>query len=403
MASKNIMENIVERLDDRAQQITNRAMLAGPSLLTYPEKVDSSRLIMFNSHQNQRVVLNTTELPKVFTNYENIVGENSSYNVRAKSNLKIIKIIHKFNALEESRDIQQAFIFVYDMDNDCYDMIIRNDVEDLTEKYGFQFDCTEINKYKEGDYVEKGATLFRPTSYDEFGNYGFGRNVKAMYLSCDETIEDAIWVSESLSKIMESSEIETVRVPINDNDILLNLFGDEEHYKAFPNIGEKTKNKILCAKRRLNKAQILFDLKSSNMSRILNSDIRTFSEGEVVDIDIYCNVPLEDIPRTDFNEQLIQYIEMTHEFYTQVKEVTRELLDSGIPCSQSIHSWNKRATELTDPDYKIKDEFNSEFGYIVMSFTIKRTVGLFRGQKVTGRLIYLIMPVSYSNIRERTH
>ena len=190
MASKNIMENIVERLDDRAQQITNRAMLAGPSLLTYPEKVDSSRLIMFNSHQNQRVVLNTTELPKVFTNYENIVGENSSYNVRAKSNLKIIKIIHKFNALEESRDIQQAFIFVYDMDNDCYDMIIRNDVEDLTEKYGFQFDCTEINKYKEGDYVEKGATLFRPTSYDEFGNYGFGRNVKAMYLSCDETIED---------------------------------------------------------------------------------------------------------------------------------------------------------------------------------------------------------------------
>ena len=33
---------------------------------------------------------------------------------------------------------------------------------------------------------------------------------------------------------------------------------------------------------------------------------------------------------------------------------------------------------------KIKDEFNSEFGYIVMSFTIKRTVGLFRGQKVTG-------------------
>ena len=117
-----------------------------------------------------------------------------------------------------------------------YDLIYKQDVQNLPEKYGFQFDCTEINKYKEGDYVEKGATLFRPTSYDEFGNYGFGRNVKAMYLSCDETIEDAIWVSESLSKIMESSEIETVRVPINDNDILLNLFGDEEHYKAFPNI-----------------------------------------------------------------------------------------------------------------------------------------------------------------------
>lgn len=377
-------DNTIERLKKREEEISSVVEIGGPSLLTYPERIDSARLVMFNSHLNQRVILNETETPKVFTNFENIIGDNSSFNVRAKTDMEIVKIIHKFPKLENSKDTQQAVIFVYDREKECYDLIVRNDVEDLTERYGFEYDNSGINKYKEGDVIEKGETLFRPTSYDEYGNYGFGINVRAMYLVDDDTLEDAIVVSESLAKRMQSTEVEQVKVTINDNDVLVDLYGDDEHYKAFPDIGESTKDKVLCAKRRVVSSQILFDFKKSNTKKTLANDIRFFIDGVVTDVDIYCNKPLEEIPKASFNNQLLSYIEMTDEFYTQIRDYTRELIDSGVPCSQNIRYWNRRATERTDPERQFKDESGSAFSYITMYFTVKRHKGISRGQKITG-------------------
>lgn len=372
-------DNTIERLKKREDEIESIVEVGGPSLLTYPEKIDSARLIMFNSHANQRVILNDTEMPKVFTNFENIVGNNSSFNVRAKNDMEVVKIIRKFPKLEASKDMQQAVVFVYDKEKELYDVYVRNDVENLTERYGFQYDNTGINGYNEGDTIKKGDTLFRPTSFDEFGNYGYGRNVRSMYLVDDDTLEDAIVVSESLAKSMQSTEVEVVKVTINDNDILLNLYGQDDEYKAFPDIGESTQHKILCAKRRIINSQILFDLKKSNTKRLLANDPRFYIDGVITDVDIYCNKPMDEIIHAEFNNQLISYMEMIDAYYAEIRDFTRELIDSGVPCTQNIRSLNRRATERTDPDRLYKDESGSAFGYITMYFTVKRLKGLAKG------------------------
>ena len=192
---------------------------------------------------------------------------------------------------------------------------------------------------------------------------------------------------------MKSTEVEKVKVPINDNDFLLNLYGDNDTYKSFPDIGEFTNDKILCVKRRIINSQILFDLKSGNTKKQLGSDVAKYVSGQVVDIDIYCNKPLDEIPHTIFNAQLIDYIEMTNAFYTEIKEYTQQLIDTGVPCSQKIKYLHKGATELTDPDYIIKDEGNNEFSNIIIYFTVKREVGLDKGQKLTGRIF-----ISYARL-----
>ena len=69
---------------------------------------------MFNSHMNQRVVLNETESPRVFGNYENIVGEYSSFNHKAKSEMELLNVIYKFPKMKDSLDFQKAYFFVYD-------------------------------------------------------------------------------------------------------------------------------------------------------------------------------------------------------------------------------------------------------------------------------------------------
>lgn len=385
MADNKTKVDVYQQIHDNRDEYIDNPAMGSLMLLTFPQYIDSARGIMFSSHIKQRKVLLNTEFPRVFTNYENMVGEYSSYNVRASHNYRVDKIIRKF-ALdsEEAKKVEPKLVFLYNEDDNSYDVIETHNVENLTEKYGFLYDTSGIDSYGVGDEIPQGTTLIQPTSYDKYGNYGFGQNIRFMYMIDNDTIEDAIVVSRSLADRMKSVEVEEVTVSINDNDFLLNIYGDNDHYKCFPDVGEQTVDKRLCVKRRINNNQILFDFKNSNTKTILSSDLSTYIEGTIVDVDIWCNKPMEEIPDTIFNRQLLHYLEMCNKYYTEIRDYTSQIITSGAKCSQRIKLLHKRATEILDPDYKTKDESNSVFGNIVMVFTVKRETGLAKGQKLTG-------------------
>ena len=118
---------------------------------------------------------------------------------------------------------------------------------------------------------------------------------------------------------MVSKEIETVKVSLNDNDILCNIYGDSEHYKCFPDIGENVKNKIVCAKRRIHNSQVLYDLKKSNLRKInFMNDILFYNDGRLVDIVIYSNKSLDEIDDNVFNAQIKKDLVMQTQFYEKV-------------------------------------------------------------------------------------
>ena len=388
-------------LEEKQQQYEGDNSILGISSLTFPAYIDSSRTIMDVNHQLQRVVVENTEFPYVFTNNENMFGHRSTYNVEAKEDLEVYRIIPKFKKLDIDAKTQPALIIFYNRGKGEYDLIYKQDVQNLPEKYGFQYDHSTLDNLHEGDVLKKGTTLTRPTSYDKFDNYGFGQNVNFMYRIDMFTIEDAIVVSDRFAKSFLSTEVELVKVTINDNNFLGNIYGDDEHYKCFPDIGEDIKDNKLCVWKILNNSQILFDMKNSNTKQSNVSDIDFWNSGTVVDIDIYCNKKRDEIPNTKYNQQILSYIDMDIEFYQEVYATTQKLIDKGENVSMSIKEWNKRAKELLDKDeetgYKIKDENNSVFSNIVIYFLIKRKVGLSRGQKLVGRygnkgVISLIKP-----------
>lgn len=384
---KTDLDETLEKIEEMYKGEDSIFSITATTFLPY---IDSARLIMYSSHFLQRVVLNETEFPKVFTNSENMIGKYSSFDYRAPGKLVVTKIIPKFDGMDPSKG-QPGLMFVYNEDKQEHDVIVRKDVENLTEKYGFMYDNSMIDSIGEGECINKGTSLYRPTSYDRYDNYGFGCNVTYMYSVEDSNIEDAIIISESLSKRMLSTEVELVKVSINDNDILLNLYGTDANYKAFPNIGEKVKNKTLCAKRRINNNHILYDLKRSNIKKVLSSDTISYIDGEIVDVNIFCNKTREEMIDAEFNEQILEYVDMNTRYYEKIRDYTNELLRSGAKCSHNIKIWNKRAKEMTDTDYKIKDEDGSVFSNIVMYFLVKRTVGISVGQKLTGRLILVLL------------
>ena len=339
---------------------------------------------MFTNHLKQFVNLKRSEFPKVYTNYENIVGKNSTSYKRIKHDYVVIDKISKFT--DGVNDDHLYLLFVYDSEKDKYDVFDKKNVENLTERYGFKYNTENMDNRKIGDSINKGEVLYKSTSYDDNMNYCYGINAKFVYLLHNSTIEDAVACSESISRTMVSTEIESVKVSINDNDILCNIYGDINNYKVFPDINEKIKNKILCAKRRIHNDQVLFDLKKSNLRKInYSSDTLSLIEGKIIDINIYCNRPLNEIDENDFNKQILKYHKMHLNYYERVYKTCKKIMDSGSKYSRDISFYMKKAKNILDDKYKWREGDNSVFSNMVIEFLVERDSYLSVGQKITGR------------------
>lgn len=357
--------------------------ILGAGLLTLSQYISAAREIMFQNHLSHFVVLLNPEFPRLFTNYENIFGKLSSSIHKAKDDVVVHKIIPKFEW-----DPQHIYtIFFYDEKKNKYSCMTKKISEELTEKFGYTFNNSMLDSLEEGDSVKEGVTLYKSSSYDEYDNYCYGCNARILYLIDNRTIEDAVVVSESFAKRMSSKEVETIKITINDNDLLLNLYGDNEHHKGFPDIGEKIVSKVICAKRRIDNNQILYDLKNSNLNKYnpLN-DTGFFSKCDrVIDINIYCNQKLEDIPRVSSNEQLIKYLENQRRYWQEIYDTCKEIQESGADYDKySVGFMYGRAKNYLNPNYKWKDN-DSVFSNMIIEISADVDVPLNIGYKITGR------------------
>ena len=212
MANQNIKLNqntakLKQRLEEMDEQFYGKDDIFGMTLLTNPGYISSARNIMFTNHLKQLLNLLNPDFPRVFTNYENIVGENSTGIQRARHNWVVEDKIYKF---EENNHLYM--LFVYDPDEDYYDVIQKKNVENLTEKFGFSYNNEFMDKLEVGDRVDKGEVMYKSTSYDEDNNYCYGKNATFMYLMDNDTIEDAVKVRKSFADELLNTEVETVQI-----------------------------------------------------------------------------------------------------------------------------------------------------------------------------------------------
>lgn len=382
--------NLWQQLTAYNDKYKNDDVVLGKEMLGFPRKTDSAREIMYIHHLDQRVNVKNVEKPRIYTGYEDMVGDNSSYIHRVKKDCEIDKILYKF-VNEDGTPRPPMLVFLHYLDDDSYDVEEINPVEDMAEKYGFSYDNSKALQLKEGQVMNKGDIINAPFCHDAFGNYGFGKNYTVMLQISDNIIEDGIEVSDEVAsdvtsdKFFGSDEVYTVKVSLNDNAILINTYGDENTWKCFPDIGEHTVGNQVCTQRTINKSQILFDMKSSNTRRRLSSDAPAFISGEVVDISVYCNKTRDEIPNTTFNEQILKYYDIMYEYNKKIYEYTKELIDSGCKVSQNIKIINKDVHDYIDDDVKYKDDNDRVFSYMEIYFTIKKEIGVSKGQKITGR------------------
>ena len=375
--------NLKKGLAEAEKKYKGQDDLFGMTALTNPGYISGSRSIMFTNHLKQFLNLLNPDYPLVNTNYENLVGENNTTIKKATRNWVVDDKIEKFS----DGEFTNYMLILYDPDKDYYHVVQKKHVENLTEKFGFKYNNEALDKLEVGDEVNKGDVLIKSSAYDEDNNYCYGKNVTFMYLIDSDTIEDAIKVSESVANELLSTEVETVTVSLNDNDILCNIYGDDDEYKAFPDIGEHVKDKIVCCKRRINNYQILYDFKKSNLKKInYSNDVLAICDGVVSDINIYCNKNLDEIPDNQMYRQILDYHKNELRYYEEIYKKCGDIIESGSKYSRDLDYAYKRAKQILDEHYKWgRGTDDSVFNNIVIQFEIIRSVKLEVGGKITGR------------------
>lgn len=362
----------------------NTEKLLGKNILTLANMLNSSRALMWSSQTDQITNLENPESPRIFTGHERLVGKYSSAYYETKDNIEIVAKINKF------KNVKDDYVYIlvtYDKKKKMYDIIERVPGERKTETYGYKFNNSFIDSLKPGDDVDKHSVLYKSTSFDDNMNYRYGVNATTLFITDHNVIEDPILVSKSFAKKLISIEYDEIKMSVNDNDLFLNYYGDINHYKCFPDVGEKVKDSIVGIKRRINYAESLYSLK--NMSKVLNSDTIYYApyaiEDTIVDIDIYCNKAIEDIPNHPFNQQLIKYIKMQEEYHEEIVEVLGEIIESGAKYSDNLGEIYIRSKRILEPDRKWQDHNKRVFNNMVINVTVEKRIPVDVGSKLCGR------------------
>ena len=373
--------SLTEELRKADESLQGSPSLLGMTMLTYPNYINSMRSTMFTSHLKQFLNLLQPEFPLVFTNNENLVGKYSSGYKKAKNKLRVFRKIAKFEDIVDAPRIYKLFVF--DEETLTYDVIERKVCEDLTENFGFDYINDVIDTFKEGDEISKDTVMYRSSSYDEDMNYGYGRNVTVAYTLDPFTSEDAAVASRSLTQEFASIETETLKIGLNGNDFLLNLYGDKKNYKVLPDIGEMVSDRLCVVRRQFNN-QLLFDFKDSSLREIHEGDSIYYVDKnvEVIDYTIYNNN--DDDVDNPFYDQINKYLRAQEKYYNDIIDTCEEIIRSGYEYSREIDYLYKRAQEMVDREKKWR-EGDSTFSNMEIEVCIRRTVPLAKGCKVTGR------------------
>lgn len=370
------MKNVRTITDLENIDIDGDLILGSAILQPFANMTNSNRGNMWTSHFPQIPVLKEAEIPLVSTRYENQVGKYSSgYKEADKDGTVVAKFVrNKYNT-----------ILVVQNDDETFGIYRFKECHNKTESYGYKFNNYGAELDIE-DRVEEGDILYANTSYDEYMNFMYGRNLRAVFFANrDMTHEDPSLITRSAAEKFLAYGVSELYINVNTNDILLNLYGDDKEYKCFPDIGEDIKNQQLCIRRRIDYANSLIDLR--DLTKFKNGDVTYFRNGKVVDIQIYCNNDIEKLRKFPYRNQIVKYIDEDMAFCEEVVDTLHDLVegeDNYLCTDELIQFYNDCKMKLDKNVYYMLE--NTRFDELVIKFTILEEKHVVKGSKMTGRV-----------------
>lgn len=217
-------------------------LLSFHALNPFGPNCSSARLYMMSSHISQSLPIYGGEEKIIQSGLEKQFGQNTFFKKVEKEDFKVIKVIPRYRGISGdsvSRRVYYSIIGQY-VESGEYDVLEIPYYNQVHIEFGFQYKWDEdlLEKLQPGMIIQKDTILADSPLVEENSGYKLGVNANLCLVTLPETAEDGMIISESLSKKMTYDVYETRHVEFGADNFPLNIYGDENNYKPFPEIGE---------------------------------------------------------------------------------------------------------------------------------------------------------------------
>jgi len=280
----------------------------------------SPRGLMMSSHVAQLVVLNKPEKNIIQTTLDRDLAK---YVISAKfmHDVEIVDVIKRYNGWTgEASNVEYSIIYRR-LDDGKYDIMNIKKYNKFHTHFGFEYKfLIDPDTMYPGQVFKKDTYVaVPPTILNEDMDYGIGLNANVAMITLPEVAEDGVIVSKSFCERMKFKIFETRVLHVNPNEILLNLYGDGDNYKPFPEIGEHVADHgILMATRKVDDEVMLGLLTTKELQRVNPIfDKAVYADGKVIDIKVYKNRKNKMIAKEP-DEFIERYVIGLEDFYRRM-------------------------------------------------------------------------------------
>ena len=337
-------------------------LLAQSALQPWDGANSSGRKYMFSGHISQSLAIAEPTEVRTQTGMERQYGKYTC-NIKMPEDGRIIKILDMYPHIPGVNDIDYSPLSLVLYENElgsisCFEL---QDYHYNYFYYGFKYNSLPgLAELREGNYVAKDTIFKDSTAISENGAYSYGRECNVAFMSRGGTAEDGFIISADVLPKFGYRTYERRTVSWGKDKLPINLYGDENHYKPFPDIGEYVHphdqhKGLLMALRRYDEDLAVID---QNKTSVQYPDIMfdeciyaTGAGGKVVDIRINHDAfSVQGGCDEEMSTQPMKYDKARRMFYTSlISEYNRLRKERGadLHISQQLHRWLVEAYAVT--------------------------------------------------------
>lgn len=275
--------------------------------------ISSQRLNMFTTMASQALIVDGAEFPIVASGFEHEYLKYTLNPTRFDQDSVILKIIPAYrpNLINDPIKFCPRYYVIYlGLEDNKLHAMYAACYNKGTNGFGWR-NWYNKNLFREDTNVYKGETLTHSNAV-QGEKYCSGLNAFTLYATLPGTVEDAVIVSESFVQRAVSTGYKDIIVDIHKDMVPINLYGDKDHFKFMPDIGEKVMDGgFVCAFRKVDAHTFYTDMTEQALNTLqpMHDSIyfQIDKDAKVVDIHVYRNPSKKILTPAHMFQQLEKY------------------------------------------------------------------------------------------------
>lgn len=333
------------------------------SLNPWIRNTSASRQQMNASQMGQLLSVKGSTKKRFFTGTEFEYGKHT-HHVKVKEDSRVYDVINKYSGSVGGKSLKSPLTTII--------LITKDDVVDVVEVpnhycnhefFGFEYKRNPImNDLSAGSAILGGTILADTPAVDEQGNYGYSTQLVMAFTSAKGGIEDGITIADEALDLLICKAYGWRSTSWGKETIPLNTFGDDNHYKPFPDIGETiSESGIVFARRIWDIETIPMNMTRRALQRPAQMDKKTYGEpgARVIDIQIVKGRESKNLA-PEWEEQCNYYWIKSLQFYNRIVDADKDFTQKYGKNYRHTPRWNqmvryaKAYLSVDDPKSKIQ-------------------------------------------------